>query len=151
MKAAVWPPSMARPWRFLAMLLLAAALPGVAGAVASDEGLDQQQRQRFHQLTTELRCLVCQNQSIAESNAELAQDLKRQVRKQILEGRSDGEIRRYMRDRYGDFVLYKPAVEPKTYLLWVSPAILLLIAFLILARRLRRARPEDDESEEEIS
>lgn len=140
-----------RWWTTLSLLLLVTALPTVVGAVASDEGLSAEQRQRFHQLNTELRCLVCQNQSIAESNADLAQDLRRQVRKQILEGRSDAEIRSYMRDRYGDFVLYKPAVEPKTYLLWLSPAILLLIALFILARRLRRARPEDDDSEEEIS
>lgn len=138
-------------WMALLLLVLSAMLPTAVSGAASDEGLSDEQRQRFHQLSTELRCLVCQNQSIAESNADLAMDLKRQVRKQILEGRSDAEIRRYMRDRYGDFVLYKPAVEPKTYLLWLSPAILLLIAFFVLARRLRRARPEDDDSEEEIS
>ncbi|WP_420426592.1 cytochrome c-type biogenesis protein [Algiphilus sp.] len=133
------------------LLCLLFLLPAVAIAAVGDEGLDAEQRQRFHQLTTELRCLVCQNQSIAESNADLALDLKRQVRKQILEGRSDEDIRRYMRERYGDFVLYKPAVEPKTYLLWASPALLLLVALVILARRLRRARPEDDETDEEMS
>ncbi|MBY8965168.1 cytochrome c-type biogenesis protein CcmH [Algiphilus sp. NNCM1] len=126
-------------------------LPGALLAAIGDEGLSAEQRQRFHQLTTELRCLVCQNQSIAESNADLALDLKRQVRQQILEGRSDDAIRTYMRERYGDFVLYKPAVEPKTYLLWASPALLLLIALFILARRLRRAGPEDDEADEELS
>lgn len=133
------------------LLCLLYLLPAAAVAAVGDEGLSAEQRQRFHQLTTELRCLVCQNQSIAESNADLALDLKRQVRKQILEGRSDDDIRRYMRERYGDFVLYKPAVEPKTYLLWASPALLLLVALVILARRLRRARPEDDETDEEIS
>ncbi|MHA7835478.1 MAG: cytochrome c-type biogenesis protein [Algiphilus sp.] len=135
----------------LCLLCLMSALPMAATAAVGDEGLTAEQRERFQQLTTELRCLVCQNQNIAESNADLAVDLKRQVRKQILEGRSDDDIRQYMRERYGDFVLYKPPVEPKTYLLWASPALLLLIALFVLARRLRRARPEDDETDEEMS
>ncbi|MCI5063893.1 cytochrome c-type biogenesis protein [Algiphilus sp.] len=140
--------AMRRLWLSVLCVMM---LPGALLAAIGDEGLSAEQRQRFHQLTTELRCLVCQNQSIAESNADLALDLKRQVRQQILEGRSDDAIRTYMRERYGDFVLYKPAVEPKTYLLWASPALLLLIALFILARRLRRAGPEDDEADEELS
>ncbi|MGB0212160.1 cytochrome c-type biogenesis protein [Algiphilus sp.] len=119
----------------------------VAGAQAPE--LTAEQEQRAKALATELRCLVCQNQSIAESNAPLAQDLKRQVRQQIAAGRTDDDIRAYMRERYGDFVLYKPPVNATTGLLWFSPVILLLVAALLLRTRLRRARPEDaDEIDE---
>ena len=85
--------------------------------------LTTEQEQRFHRLANELRCLVCQNQSIAESNAPLAQDLKERVRRQISEGRSDEEIKNYMRDRYGDFVLYKPPFNAVTAVLGVAVAI----------------------------
>lgn len=105
--------------------------------------LTTEQEQRYHRLTNELRCLVCQNQSIAESNAPLAQDLKERVRRQISEGRSDEEIRNYMRDRYGDFVLYKPPFNAVTAVLWISPLILLGIGAIWLALRMRRARADD--------
>jgi cytochrome c-type biogenesis protein CcmH len=101
------------------------------------------QEQRFHRLANELRCLVCQNQSIAESNAPLAQDLKERVRRQISEGRSDEEIKNYMRDRYGDFVLYKPPFNAVTAVLWISPLILLGVGAIWLALRMRRARADD--------
>jgi cytochrome c-type biogenesis protein CcmH len=95
-------------------------------------------------LSEKLRCLVCQNQTIADSNAELAQDLRRQIREQIAAGKSDKEIVDYMVARYGDFVLYQPPVKPTTLLLWAGPALLVLIGFVVLARavRARRARPE---------
>ena len=102
-----------------------------------------EQEQRFHRLANELRCLVCQNQSIAESNAPLAQDLKERVRRQISEGRSDEEIKNYMRDRYGDFVLYKPPFNAVTAVLWISPLILLGVGAIWLALRMRRARADD--------
>lgn len=105
--------------------------------------LTTDQEQRFHRLANELRCLVCQNQSIAESNAPLAEDLKQRVRRQISEGRSDEEIRNYMRDRYGDFVLYKPPFNAVTAVLWVSPLILLGIGAIWLGMRMRRARADD--------
>lgn len=105
--------------------------------------LTTEQEQRFHRLANELRCLVCQNQSIAESNAPLAEDLKERVRRQISEGRSDEEIRNYMRDRYGDFVLYKPPFNSVTAVLWISPLILLGIGALWLGMRMRRARADD--------
>lgn len=105
--------------------------------------LTTEQEQRFHRLANELRCLVCQNQSIAESNAPLAQDLKERVRRQISEGRSDEEIKNYMRDRYGDFVLYKPPFNAVTAVLWISPLILLGVGAIWLALRMRRARADD--------
>lgn len=137
-------------WGAALMLGAAAAgaqAPGLTGAPAPE--LTAAQEQRAKALATELRCLVCQNQSIAESNAPLAQDLKRQVREQIAAGRSDDEIRAYMRERYGDFVLYKPPVNATTGLLWFSPVILLLVAALLLRTRLRRARPEDADEPDE--
>ena len=92
------------------------------------------------QLAEQLRCLVCQNQSIAESNAELAVDLRRQIREQIAQGRSDTEISGYMVDRYGDFVLYRPPIKAITLLLWFGPLLLLLIAGFALIRHLRERR-----------
>lgn len=95
---------------------------------------------RAVQLAEELRCLVCQNQSIAESNAELAVDLRRQIREQIALGKSDAEINAYMVDRYGDFVLYRPPIKFTTLLLWFGPLLLLLIGFFVLFRYLRERR-----------
>lgn len=103
-------------------------------------------------LSEQLRCLVCQNQSIAESNADLALDLRRQIHEQIAAGRTDGEIIDFMVQRYGDFVLYRPPFKTSTVLLWLGPALLLVAGFWALARALRsRARAADDRplSEEE--
>ena len=92
-------------------------------------------------LASELRCLVCQNQTLADSNADLAVDLREQIREMLQKGMSEDEIRRYMTDRYGDFVLYKPPFKPTTALLWLGPALLLAAAlvtlFLVLRRRQR--------------
>ena len=95
-------------------------------------------------LSEKLRCLVCQNQTIADSNAELASDLRRQIHEQIAAGKSDKEIVDYMVARYGDFVLYQPPVKSTTLLLWAGPALLAVIGFIVLARtvRARRAVPE---------
>ena len=94
--------------------------------------------ERFQNLTNELRCLVCQNQTIAESNATLAVDLKKQVAKQINEGKSDKEILLFMEERYGEFVLYNPPVSAENSLLWLGPFIVLLIAVFILFTALKR-------------
>ncbi|MBN8506823.1 MAG: cytochrome c-type biogenesis protein CcmH [Burkholderiales bacterium] len=93
---------------------------------------------RTQALSSQLRCLVCQNQTIADSQAPLAVDLKNQVREQLQAGRSDAEILRYMTDRYGDFVLYKPPVQTNTALLWAGPALLMGGALLGLGWVLRR-------------
>jgi cytochrome c-type biogenesis protein CcmH len=85
-----------------------------------------------------LRCLVCQNESLAGSRAELAQDLRREVRGLIKEGKSDDEVKEFLVSRYGDFVLYRPQVKPSTYLLWAGPFVLLLVGLVALVRYLRR-------------
>lgn len=105
-----------------------------AGATDADPLMEK----RFASLTEHLRCLVCQNQSIAESQAELAVDLKRQVREMLLAGRSDSEISDYMVQRYGDFVLYEPPFKASTLLLWAGPATLLLAGLGAFAWTLRR-------------
>ena len=89
-------------------------------------------------LATELRCLVCQNQTIADSHAELAVDLRQQIREMLQKGMSDDQVRTYMTERYGDFVLYKPPFKTSTALLWAGPAALLggaLFALFIVLRR----------------
>ena len=89
-------------------------------------------------IASELRCLVCQNQSIADSNAPLAVDLRNQIREQLSQGRSEREIRTYMVERYGDFVLYRPPVKFSTLLLWLGPLLLLAIGLVLLYRRIVR-------------
>jgi cytochrome c-type biogenesis protein CcmH len=90
-------------------------------------------------LAHKLRCLVCQNQSIADSEADLAKDLRRQIDEQIAAGRSDREIIDFMTDRYGDFVLYQPPMKPMTWALWLGPAVLLIVAALAMRNAMRRA------------
>ena len=90
------------------------------------------EEQRFKDLIEELRCLVCQNQSLIDSDAELAHDLRAEVHELLLSGRTDDEIKQFLVDRYGDFVLYRPPLQQNTYLLWIAPLILLLIGAWIL-------------------
>jgi len=94
------------------------------------------------ELANELRCLVCQNQTIAESNADLAVDLKNQVRQQLSEGRSKQEILKYMTERYGDFVLYKPPFNASTLMLWVGPFLLMLLGLILLVRQIKQRKQE---------
>ena len=102
---------------------------------------------RLKSLETQLRCLVCQNQTLAESNASLAEDLRKEVRELALAGKSDDDIRAYLVARYGDFVLYKPPVKPATYLLWFGPFLLLSGGLLVwLAVLRRRSRMGDGEA-----
>lgn len=96
------------------------------------------QEQRFLQLTKELRCLVCQNQSLGDSKAGLADDLRKEVFRLLKEGASDPEIVDFLVKRYGEFVLYKPQVKPATYALWYGPAALLMIGALTLFILIRR-------------
>lgn len=117
---------------FLACLLFG----GFQFAVGADR--DPEIETRVTRLANELRCLVCQNQSLAESNADLAIDLKNQVREMVTAGKSDNDIRDFMVARYGDFVLYKPPVKATTVLLWLGPFLLLLVAAGGAALYLRR-------------
>jgi cytochrome c-type biogenesis protein CcmH len=96
-------------------------------------------------LATELRCLVCQNQTIADSHADLAVDLRNQIREQLTKGQNEDQIRAYMTERYGDFVLYKPPFKATTALLWVGPPLLLLgalIGLFLMLRARQRASPD---------
>ena len=99
---------------------------------------NQQQQERFDKLTQELRCMVCQNQNLADSDAPLAHDLRREVHKMLQAGRSDEQIKQFMVTRYGDFVLYRPPVQNNTYLLWLGPFILLLAGVWILRASIRK-------------
>jgi cytochrome c-type biogenesis protein CcmH len=130
------------PTFLFAFLVCAAPAAYAADAVPTEK--DAVAAARAVKLSEKLRCLVCQNQSIADSNAELAQDLRRQIHEQIAAGKSDGEIVDYMVARYGDFVLYEPPVKPTTMLLWAGPVLLLLggIAVLVRIVRARRVQPE---------
>ena len=116
-------------------LLVLFSLPGIA----NDE-------QRIRQLEEKLRCLVCQNQTLADSGAELAGDLRRQVREQVAAGRSDEEIVSFLVQRYGDFVLYDPPFKATTALLWIGPFVLLLGAAMVLIVTLRRRRNAPEEA-----
>ena len=98
----------------------------------------------YNQLIDELRCLVCQNQNLAGSDAELARDLRRETYDMLREGKSPDQVVDFMVERYGDFVLYRPQFKSSTYLLWVGPFLLLLGVLVVLVRRLRASSPEPD-------
>jgi len=125
-------------------MILSLCLPALAQETAEEA--------RLRQLQTKLRCLVCQNQTLADSPAGLADDLRRELREQMKTGRSDDEILDFMVARYGDFVLYEPPFKATTVLLWVGPFVLLalaLVAVAAMARRRRKAAPEPELGEEE--
>lgn len=105
-----------------------------AALLAQDEATEK----RLVAISSELRCLVCQNESLSGSNAELAHDLRREIRSQIAAGRSDGEIRDFMVSRYGDFVLYRPPLKATTLLLWFGPGLFFVGGLVALIRYLRR-------------
>lgn len=134
-------PRLARPVAVLLALLWLAALGLAQAADAPPAAADPALERRLVAITAELRCLVCQNQTIADSSSGLADDLRREVRQQLAAGRTDREIIDFMTQRYGDFVLYRPPVRGSTWLLWFGPALLLVgaLAGLVVALR-RRAR-----------
>ena len=118
----------------LALLLVCAQ----AHAIDPLQFKDSEQEQRFQKLTRELRCLVCQNQNLADSEADLARDLRRQVYTMMQNGKNDEEIKQFLVERYNDFVLYDPPLKPATWLLWFAPGALVLIGTGVLANILRR-------------
>ena len=125
--------------KYLVALLLAfaACMPALAKEatpLADDPVLEQ----RLIAISEEMRCLVCQNESLAGSRADLAQDLRRELRTLIRQGRSDAEIKEFMVSRYGDFVLYRPPVKPTTWLLWIGPFVLMVAGVVVLLVYLRR-------------
>lgn len=145
--------------KFLLALLLAVSMPSLAqepaGAPSGSarEALpnaeDPEIEQRMVRLAEDLRCLVCQNESLAGSHAELAEDLRREIRAQMKAGKNDKEVIAYLTERYGDFVLYRPPFKPVTYLLWLGPVLFLAIgggAWVMTLRRRRAAAaiPQDE-------
>jgi cytochrome c-type biogenesis protein CcmH len=128
-----------------ALLLAAALFLSVPAPAAENPELDA----RVKALASELRCLVCQNQTLADSNAELAVDLRNQIREQLGRGASEREVVDYLVARYGDFVLYRPPFKPATLLLWLGPFLLLAAGILILARRARAGKAAEPELSEE--
>ncbi|MFM7801161.1 MAG: cytochrome c-type biogenesis protein [Limnohabitans sp.] len=121
-------------WMLLCWMLL---VPWVRAADALPRAEDPLVEARLVVIAEELRCLVCQNESLASSHAELAEDLRREVRKLIRDNKSDAEIKTYLVERYGDFVLYRPQVKPLTWPLWFGPFFMLLLAIWGLWRYLR--------------
>ena len=132
--------------RTLAVFLLCLWLPlaglaQVKGDVAPPVFRDGFEEARFRDLTHELRCVMCQNQSLADSNALIALQLRREVLDLMREGRSDAEVKDYLVQRYGEFVLYQPKLEASTWLLWLGPLVLLVIGAGVVAAIVRRKRP----------
>jgi cytochrome c-type biogenesis protein CcmH len=124
-------------------VLSALAAPSGLAADAVPTEMDPVSAARAVKLAEKLRCLVCQNQTIADSNAELANDLRAQIREQIAAGRTDDEILDYMVARYGDFVLYQPPLKATTILLWAGPGLLVVGGAFVLLRNLRRRAQPD--------
>ena len=130
---------------------LAAAQPGQPDT--PPQFTSTAEEKRFHALTSELRCVMCQNQSLADSNAQIARDLRHEVLELMRQGKSDREIKDFLVARYGEFVLYRPQVESKTWLLWFGPAVVLLAGAFLVATIVRRrssdsaANVSEDEQE----
>lgn len=121
---------------FFALHWAPLALANEAAPLAEDPVVEQ----RLIVIAEELRCLVCQNESLAGSRADLAMDLRREVRGLIKSGKSDAEIKAFLVNRYGDFILYRPPVKPTTWLLWFGPLLLLLLAGVVLFNVVRRTQ-----------
>jgi cytochrome c-type biogenesis protein CcmH len=126
--------------KFISPLLLLAMLAPALAREAAPAAADPVAEARLMALSSELRCLVCQNQTIADSNAELAVDLRNEIREKIQTGMSDAEIKEFMVSRYGDFVLYRPPVKNTTLILWVGPFLLLAVGGSVLYFNLKRRR-----------
>jgi len=139
---------MAKWWWFAGVLCLAATAGAKdAAPAAADPALEA----RMLQIAAELRCLVCQNQTIADSHAGLAEDLRRDIREQLASGASNEQVVQYMTDRYGDFIRYRPPLKGSTAALWVGPAVLLaggLLVLVLVLRRRARLQPDRFEPDE---
>jgi cytochrome c-type biogenesis protein CcmH len=117
-----------------ALLVAGSALAKEAEPLAADEAVEK----RMVDIAQDLRCLVCQNESLAGSHADLAEDLRREVRSLIKQGKTDQEVKDFLVSRYGDFVLYQPPVKPTTWLLWIGPFAFLIVGLAVLVAYLRR-------------
>ncbi|ANC04277.1 cytochrome c-type biogenesis protein [Pseudomonas sp. MH2] len=138
--------------RWLAAAVLGLSLAGMArAAIDTYQFRDDAERERYQQLTKELRCPKCQNQDIADSNAPIAADLRREIFRMLGENQSNQQIIDFMVDRYGDFVRYKPALTARTWLLWFGPGVLLAGGFVVLAVIVRRRRSPVAQGNSELS
>ena len=120
------------------VLALVLVLPAQASKIETYEFTEADQEEIYKKLIEELRCLVCQNQNLADSNAELAQDMRRKTYELVTAGKNEKEVADYMVQRYGDFVLYKPPMQTNTLLLWAGPFIIFLVGMIVLVRFIRR-------------
>lgn len=127
------------------VLLITVAFPVIAGE-AAPTAYDPALEARVQTVSEELRCMVCQNQSLADSHADLAIDLKNQVREMLKQGQSDQQVVTYMVERYGDFVLYRPPVKSTTWLLWFGPFLLFAVGIGVLFVKLRRRHENKEQT-----
>jgi cytochrome c-type biogenesis protein CcmH len=136
----------------LLIAMMVVLTPAYAGPVITYEFESDEQEALFNKLSDELRCLVCQNQSIADSNADLAKDLREEIYGMLQQGKSEEEIVDFMVARYGDFVLYNPPMKPVTWVLWFGPAFALLAGFVFVARIMKQQKTgrENEMSNEEL-
>jgi len=133
--------------KLMAGLLLLLCSFMVTAAIDVYQFDDPEKEQRFQKLAYELRCPKCQNQNIADSNAEIAQDLRTKIQQMLIAEKSDTEIIDYMVERYGDFVLYEPPVKPQTYLLWYGPVLFILLGLIVVFWIIRSRNKPEDQSE----
>jgi len=130
----------------VSLAILTLGVPVIAFDVRPESGDDPVIEKRLMNLSKELRCLVCQNETLADSQAGLAEDLRREIREQMKAGKSDKETISFLTARYGQFILYRPQVTPTTYLLWFGPFVLLIGGLLVLFRYIRNYRHAADET-----
>ncbi len=127
---------------FIVLLLLFGLTLAYAVKIEFHDFANKEQEHLYLQLIAELRCVKCQNQNLAESNAELAKDMRDKAYAMIIKGGTREDVIKYMTDRYGDFVLYNPPLKSKTWLLWFGPAVLLIFSLFYLLRRIRHQQQE---------
>ncbi len=134
------------------LLLLLLMAPGAQAAIETHQFDTPEQEAHYEKLIKELRCLVCQNQNLADSNADLAKDLRRQTYEQVKKGKTEDQVVDYMVARYGDFVRYKPAFKPLTWALWLGPFVILAFGLIVLMRfvRSRQTEPDNEIDEEKL-
>ena len=142
------------------MRCLAAALLSLmavtATAVDTEAPLQTTEQQSlYRKLLEEVRCMVCQNQNLADSNAPLAQDMRRELRRMVEEGASEADVKQFLLDRYGDFALYRPRLAPNTLLLWIGPGVIVVLALgaiaVVIRRRMRMPIRDEDHGSEDKS
>lgn len=130
-----------------AVLLVLVAATGTA--VDTEAPLETAEQQSlYRKLLEEVRCMVCQNQNLADSDAPLARDMRRELRRMVEEGASEGDVKQFLLDRYGDFALYRPRLAPNTLLLWIGPGVIVLLALgaiaLVIRRRMQMPIPDEE-------